>query len=136
MKNTVYARAFVAADIIAKTLNLAFRVSDLLEISSDGDSIVIRKVTCALCGRTENIRQYLKGVWVCDSCAEAIAKGMVRDSKFVDSPGVYAFNGRNVADQAAASSDAGEAGASTVQPKRGSYSDYAKEFEQGDGDGG
>lgn len=127
MKNTVYVRAYVASDIITKTVNLAFRVSDLLEISSDGDTITIRKVTCALCGHTENIRQYLRDTWLCDKCAEEISKGVIRDSRFVDTAGSYDASGKHGADTTAGS-DAGSAGV-----KRGSFNDFYKELESWEG---
>ncbi len=124
MKNTVYVRAYVASDIITKTVNLAFRVSDLLEISSDGDTITIRKVTCALCGHTENIRQYLRDKWLCDKCAEEISKGVIRDSRFIDTAGDYHAGDAN-----------GSSGAGNTEVRRGSYADYDKEFEQRNGVG-
>ena len=129
MKNTVYVRAFVAADIVAKTLNLAFRVSDLLEISSEDGVITIRKVSCALCGHAENIRQYLRDKWLCDKCAEEISKGVIRDSRFIDTAGSYDAGGKYGADTAASS------GTGTAEVSRDSYTDYDKEFEQRNGVG-
>lgn len=124
MKNTVYVRAFVAPDIIAKTLNLAFRVSDMLEISSEDGVITIRKVTCALCGHAENIRQYLRDKWLCDKCAEEISKGVIRDSRFIDTAGDYHAGNAN-----------GSSGTGAAEVRRGSYADYDKEFEQRNGVG-
>ena len=125
MKNTVFVRAFVAPDIIAKTINLAFRVSDMLEISSEGDTITIRKVACALCGGIENVRQYGRDKWVCNPCAEAISKGVGNNTKFVDTPGGY---------HAAGDTEA-SSGTGTAEVSRGSYADYDEEFEQGNGVG-
>ena len=49
---------------------------DALEISVDGDAIVLRKITagCVFCSSALNLRDY-KGRSVCDECAGAIATG-------------------------------------------------------------
>ena len=52
---------------------LSIEIKDPIEISLDGDSIILKRqrAACALCGSNENIRK-IGEKYICASCAENI----------------------------------------------------------------
>lgn len=50
------------------------QTGDALEISVDGDAIVLRKLAagCVFCGRTESLHTF-RGRWLCVECRRALS---------------------------------------------------------------